>query len=160
MILAAALLKLFLRCLPVPIIPPCVYPLIRYTTTIADVKLLVAVLSPLARQLLHSLIALLHAIAANSGKNFMTSSNLVVCIAPCLLGPEGMMTSFFGREEDDICGWTRSNSISSSSDDELDGVCLRGSGTLGRVLKLMIDQYVFLVPASGADALSSYSEIF
>ncbi|KAI8872053.1 RhoGAP-domain-containing protein [Ramicandelaber brevisporus] len=88
--LAAALLKLFFRELPSPIIPSAVYPIIRDLPSAQDIEdgygdpveyirtALLPMLPETSVFLLHALIDLLADVAAHSNSNLMTPKNLAI----------------------------------------------------------------------------------
>lgn len=94
--LAASLLKLFLRSLPTPIFPPVLHPILRgfpVSTSPANgveyigLRLLPS-LTPQNFILLQYLVNVLHLISQSAQINFMTTKNLAICLAPCLLGDD------------------------------------------------------------------------
>ncbi|GAA6033599.1 hypothetical protein JCM8097_001476 [Rhodosporidiobolus ruineniae] len=150
--LAASLLKLFLRSLPAPILPPALYPVARACPLMDDAALpylrsrLLPLLDPPSLLILQQLIAVLSAVAANAQTNLMTSENLVICLCPGLIGGIGA-----SREEVEMC---RVPNMDVGSMRGMRKVSESGRNTVGGVLRVMIDHYDGLFDPSTLTSLT------
>ncbi|GAA5967542.1 hypothetical protein JCM3765_007387 [Sporobolomyces pararoseus] len=146
--LAASLLKLFLRSLPDPILPRdiskvsenCPLPPASPPESISYIQTNVLPLLETRKaemNVLKRIVKVLHEISKKSEENLMTSSNLVICLAPALIG--GLVG---GTAEEiktirvpgmvDMSGTVKGVPSSQSSN--------KGTNTVGGVLKIMIEK--------------------
>ncbi|KAI5480563.1 hypothetical protein MNV49_000259 [Pseudohyphozyma bogoriensis] len=146
--LAASLLKLFLRSLPTPIFAPSLYPLIRscpislppsatvFAPTAAPqaeaIQFIRTTLLPAFSKptllVLQPILSLLHEISLRSETNLMGADNLVICLAPGMVGGLG-----FAAEELEMCrvpGTMRRTEKARGKDE---------TNTVGGVLRVMIE---------------------
>ncbi|GAA5944215.1 hypothetical protein JCM3775_007116 [Rhodotorula graminis] len=142
--LAASLLKLYLRELPVPLLPggdvwdvarTC--PVGDDDAALAHVEVeLVPLLSSPTRTLLRHVLGVLALIAANSKDNLMTASNLVVCLCPALIGGLGEVPTM---EEIEMCRVPGANGMATIRG--VEGTVSGRGNTVGGVLKVMIERW-------------------
>lgn len=136
--LAASLLKLFLRSLETPIFPPAIYSLVQScppaSTPIPAIDhirtALLPALSPLSLHVLSSVITVVREVKDHSAVNLMDTSNLVICLTPCLCDGGGVSQVELMR----IAGWQIPGGKRVES----------GSGTVANLLRILIDQSVAL----------------
>lgn len=159
--LAASLLKLFLRSLTTPIFPPAIYSLVQScppaSTPVPAIDhirtALLPALSPSALLVLSSILKVVRAVKDHSAINLMDTSNLVICLTPCLCDGGGVSQVDLMR----IAGWQMPGGKTAES----------GSGTVANILRILIDQSVARYSRDGlvrsADELTllcSYDEVF
>lgn len=139
---AASLLKKFIHDLPEPLIPRDLWNAVKACPLDDDLAIpylrehFLPLLRPASRQLLFSLLSLLSAIAANHEKNLMTSSNLVICLCPAMMGGLGA-----SRDELEMCR------VPGMEVGSMRGLATlkrreRAGNTLGGVLRVLIDRCV------------------
>ncbi|GAA5943363.1 uncharacterized protein JCM15063_002925 [Sporobolomyces koalae] len=148
--LAASLLKLFLRSLPHPILPPSIWKLARDCPSSSNQPhdpwsrrqesiefiqtRILPLLPPCDQRVLKEVLQVAHEIAKASQVNLMSSSNLVICLAPALIGGGGGMV---GIEQIEACQIPRVTGTNES-----DPTLVRETpNSLGGVLKIMIESY-------------------
>ncbi|GAA5997444.1 uncharacterized protein JCM10292_000852 [Rhodotorula paludigena] len=156
--LAASLLKRFLHDLPTPIFPRSSWDAAR-TCPIDDDEGAVAylrehflpLLDPPALALLQRLTEVLSRIAARADENLMTSSNLVVCLCPALIG--GVGASFDEIEMCRVRGM-EVGSMRGMQQDRREKEKARGN-TLGGVLRMLIDRHDEVFAASARSPVHS-----
>lgn len=161
--LAASLLKLFLRELPDPILPAsdptfvgvasaCPAPGASGAAEYVR-REVVPKIGRDERNVLERVVRVLSRVADASRDNLMTSANLVICLAPALIGG---VRGIGGGGVDHVIGTIRvpgmasmgggtlsASSLSSSSGD---AAAAAEGNSVGGVLKIMIDQYVVSPP--------------
>lgn len=143
--LAASLLKLFLRSLPIPIFPTTHFHLIRSCPLPSDSPILPSsssatrpavdyirthVLPSLSRPtllLLQRIVALLHEVSLHKDVNLMDSNNLVICLGPGFVGGLGI-----AKAELEMCRVPRT--IARSATERR-----KETNTVGGMLKVMIE---------------------
>lgn len=140
--IAASLLKKLLHDLPDPFIPRDTWDAIKACPLDDDLAVpylrtnFLPLLPSASRHLLSRLLSVLSAIAANHSHNLMTSSNLVICLCPALMGGLGA-----SRDELEMC---RVPGMEVGSMRGLETIKRRerAGNTLGGVLRVMIDRCV------------------
>ncbi|GAA5840009.1 hypothetical protein JCM9279_005240 [Rhodotorula babjevae] len=145
--LAASLLKLYLRELPAPLFPrgdlwnvsrAC--PVDDDDAALAHVRAeLLPLLSAPVCTLLQHVLGVLAAVAAESDDNLMSSSNLVVCLCPALIGGLGDVPTM---EEIEMCRVTSSNGTATIKGPG--GATSGRENTVGGVLRIMIERCIAL----------------
>ncbi|BGO96129.1 hypothetical protein JCM10020v2_007866 [Rhodotorula toruloides] len=143
--IAASLLKKLLHDLPDPFIPRDTWDAIKACPLDDDLAVpylrtnFLPLLPSASRHLLSRLVSVLSAIAANHSHNLMTSSNLVICLCPALMGGLGA-----SRDELEMC---RVPGMEVGSMRGLETIKRRerAGNTLGGVLRVMIDRQSDLV---------------
>ncbi|BGP35855.1 hypothetical protein JCM10296v2_007707 [Rhodotorula toruloides] len=143
--IAASLLKKFIHDLPDPLILRDSWDAIKACPLDDDLAIpylrthFLPLLPPASRHLLSRLLSVLSAIAAEHDKNLMTSSNLVICLCPALMGGLGA-----SRDELEMC---RVPGMEVGSMRGLETIKRRerAGNTLGGVLRVLIDRQSDLV---------------
>ncbi|BGP03962.1 hypothetical protein NBRC10513v2_007703 [Rhodotorula toruloides] len=138
--IAASLLKKFIHDLPDPLIPRDSWDAIKACPLDDDLAVpylrfnFLPLLPPTSLHLLSRLVSVLAGIAANHSHNLMTSSNLVICLCPALMGGLGA-----SRDELEMC---RVPGMEVGSMRGLETIKRRerAGNTLGGVLKVLIDR--------------------
>ncbi|BGP28072.1 hypothetical protein JCM10295v2_007059 [Rhodotorula toruloides] len=144
---AASLLKKFIHDLPDPIVSRDSWSAIRACPLDDDLAVpylrdhFLPLLPPDSRHLLYRLLAVLSAISANHTQNLMTSSNLVICLCPALMG--GLGASRDELEMFRVPGME----VGSMRGLETLKRRERAGNTLGGVLRVLIDRHNELVDA-------------
>ncbi|GAA5902531.1 uncharacterized protein JCM6883_001438 [Sporobolomyces salmoneus] len=152
--LAASLLKSFLRELPSPILSRelCESEVIESVEEIRENVL--EKMDGTKREVLKRVVEVLARVNEKRETNLMGSENLVVCLAPCLIG------GIFEAEQ------VKTIRVAPSRLGEMEGMNTgRGKGTVGGVLKRMIEKYDEIfdpphaqpLPSTSQDTLSPWS---
>ncbi|BGP11868.1 hypothetical protein JCM10049v2_007788 [Rhodotorula toruloides] len=145
--IAASLLKKFIHDLPDPLIPRDTWDAIKACPLDDDLAVpylranFLPLLHPTSRHLLFCLISVLSGIAANHSHNLMTSSNLVICLCPALMGGLGA-----SRDELEMCR-VPGMEVGSMRGLETMKRRERAGNTLGGVLRVLIERHGDLIDA-------------
>ncbi|GAA5822150.1 hypothetical protein JCM5353_006248 [Sporobolomyces roseus] len=146
--LSASLLKLFLRSLPSPILPPRIWETSKLCPPPNDPNAVYYIreeILPLVGgreiEVLKRLMRVCEGIERGKEENLMGSSNLVVCLAPALIG--GVEMGGMMRESVETCRIPGMVDMTGSVRDfeGLKGKKKMGGNTVGGVLKVMIERY-------------------